>query len=127
VNEDDSMSEERREYFGCPVKAFTDSDYERYEQFVEKYDDPAEGNRAYNHKYIMILANRTRRKILSCLLDHPKTIEEIASEVGIKREEVALHLQIADFLLKPENECEDGYYELNKIGEQVVRQFAPGV
>jgi predicted transcriptional regulator len=121
------MSEEKRQYFGCPVKAFTDSDYERYDQFVEKYDDPEEGNRAYNQKYLMILTNRTRRRVLSCLISGPKTIDEIAAEVEIDEVDVRFHLSVADFLLKPADECEDGYYELSEVGERVVAQFASKV
>ena len=117
------MPEEKRTYFGCPVEAFTDSDYERYDQFVEKYDDPEEGTRAYNQKYLMILANNTRRNVLKSLLPGPKTMDEIISAVGIKKQEVKFHLKVADFLLKPPDECEDGYYELNKVGERVIRQF----
>ncbi|MCW7076361.1 MAG: winged helix-turn-helix domain-containing protein [Candidatus Syntrophoarchaeum sp.] len=121
------MSDKKRQYFGCPVKAFTDSDYERYDQFVEKYDDPEEGNRAYNQKYLMILANRTRRRVLKSILQSPKRLDEIAAEVEIDEVDVRFHLRVADFLLKPSDACEDGYYELNEVGKRVVAQFASKV
>ncbi|OFV68810.1 MAG: hypothetical protein SCAL_000486 [Candidatus Syntrophoarchaeum caldarius] len=118
------MAEEKREYYGCPSKAFTDSDFEKYDQFIEKYENPEEGNRAYNKKYLMILANSTRKQVLRQLLSGPKTIDDIASNIGIKRDEVKFHLHIADFLLKPANERKEGYFELNKIGEQIVKTLA---